>query len=99
MPYHDPAVDFHSIEVCLALGIEPEKHLTWSVGLIMRHAYEERYGLVPPKELRIKTCGIGVHCFAIYKGWFWPEAEEIWLMHASPRLRSGPPPKGCLFWS
>ena len=64
------------IDVFKALGLEPSPKMTWSAGHLMRSRYQEIYGRLPPKELRPKTNGNGVHCFAIYPDGFRGEIEK-----------------------
>jgi hypothetical protein len=54
------------IDVCHDIGVEPTPELMWSVGLIVVNIFKQRYGALPPKDLRYKTYSEGVHCFAIY---------------------------------
>jgi hypothetical protein len=54
------------IDVFRELGYEPVKKETWAVGGIVRNKYYEAVGKLPEKKLRTKTCGVGVHCFAVY---------------------------------
>lgn len=54
------------IDVFRELGYEPIKQDTWAVGGIVRNRYYEAVGKLPEKKLRTKTCGVGVHCFAVY---------------------------------
>lgn len=54
------------IDVFREMGVEPEKHLTWAVGQIVVQEFKKREGKLPVKDLRRKTCGVGVHCFALY---------------------------------
>jgi len=54
------------VDVIRSMQIEPTPALTWMVGARVRELYYERMGVLPPKELRTKTAGIGSHCFAIY---------------------------------
>lgn len=66
------------IDVFRAIRVEPTKDKTWSVGLIVANQYIAEFGRQPPKENRTKTCGVGVHCFAIYPhDWFDRIAEVI----------------------
>ena len=54
------------IDVFREVGAEPTKDKTWAVGQMMQAHYAREHGHQPPKDLRVKTCGVGVHCFAIY---------------------------------
>lgn len=54
------------IDVFRELGYEPVKKETWAVGGIVRNKYYEAVGALPLKKLRTKTCGVGVHCLAVY---------------------------------
>lgn len=54
------------IDVLREMGIEPSKDLSWKLGIKVCLRYKEVYGQLPPKDLRPKTCGVGVHCFALY---------------------------------
>jgi len=58
-------------------GVETEKEKTWSVGVKAQHRYRQTYGCEPPKDLRTKTCGVGVHCFAIYPLEFKPTIMQL----------------------
>ena len=65
-------------QVCRAIGVQPEKRLMWSVGMIMQARYAEENGRQPPKDNRPKTNGEGVHCFALYPpDWFDAIADTI----------------------
>ncbi len=57
--------------------MEPDKESTWSVGLKARNLWVKNHHSEPPKELRKKTCGIGVHCFAIYPVEFKPAIVDL----------------------
>lgn len=39
--------------------------------------YAKRHGRQPPKDLRPKTRGPGVHCFALYPRAMLPELRDI----------------------
>jgi hypothetical protein len=67
-----------TIQVFRSLGIEPTSNQSWSVGLRVVHLYIKEFGEQPPKENRTKTCGVGVHCFALYpRDWYEKIAEII----------------------
>lgn len=65
------------IDRVVALGIEPEKHLTWAVGDAVRAKWEALTDSAPTKALRRKTSGTGSHCFAIYPEEFASEIDGI----------------------
>lgn len=79
---HRRGARFTVIDVIRSLKIEPEKRFDWAVGQMVRSRYEAEYGEEPPKELRTKTCGVGVHCFAVYPPAFLPIAISIVQRHA-----------------
>lgn len=54
------------IDVFREMGMETDKKKTWAVGQMMQKHYAKKHGCQPPKDNRTKTCGVGVHCFAIY---------------------------------
>jgi hypothetical protein len=65
-------------QVCKAIGVEPRKNITWSVGDIMQARYAAEFGHQPMKDNRPKTNGGGSHCFALYPpDWFDLIANEI----------------------
>lgn len=68
---------FTIIDVFKHLKFEAVKPYTWSAGLQLVKHYQAETGGLPPKELRTKTSGVGVHCFAIYPIEFWDKAEKI----------------------
>ena len=74
--YKDDA-DFTVIDVFRELDVETDKKLTVSAGLVARYKFEEITGSAPVKDLRTKTCGEGVHCFAIYPYWFRKVVRDI----------------------
>lgn len=74
--YTDDA-DFTVIDVFRELDVETDKKLTVSAGLVARYKFEEITGMAPRKDLRTKTCGEGVHCFAIYPYWFRKQVRAI----------------------
>lgn len=79
-----PGGRFTVIAVLRALGIAPHKSVTWPVGDVVRDAYRVRYGALPPKELRTKTCGAGGHCFATYPPHDWPWIVDLaWVTCAA----------------
>jgi hypothetical protein len=45
--------------------------------------------LLPVKDLRTKTCGVGVHCFALYPTDWWPVIEEAIRSVGGERDRQG----------
>ncbi len=65
------------IDVMRDMGCELDKRATWSIGGRVVAEYRSRTGRLPPKDLRTKTCGEGVHCFAIYPESFRPHIERI----------------------
>lgn len=66
------------IQVMRAMGVEPEKRLSWAVGIKVRNLWESITGELPPKDLRRKTNDPkGVHCFAIYPEAMRPHIERI----------------------
>jgi hypothetical protein len=54
------------IDVCRELGLEPEKNAMWDIGAKVRKLYTDKFGELPPKDLRDKTNGPGQHMFAVY---------------------------------
>ena len=64
------------------LGIEPENRLSWALGDLVREAWRRKTGELPRKRLRPKTHAKGSHCFAVYPGSFWDEAEALVSEHA-----------------
>jgi len=75
------------IDVFRELGYEPVKQDTWSVGGIVRNKYFEVVGKLPEKKLRIKTCGVGVHCFAVYPDTWRPVIADVIRENASQKSR------------
>jgi hypothetical protein len=73
------------IDVFREIGYEPIKQDTWSVGGLVRNKYFEVVGKLPEKKLRVKTCGVGVHCFAVYPDTWRPIIAEIIREHASQK--------------
>jgi hypothetical protein len=73
------------IDVFRSLGLETDKRTTWAVGYKVRDLYTQRYGGLPPKELRTKTCGVGVHCFAVYPPEMRTDIEAIIRRHIGAR--------------
>jgi hypothetical protein len=71
------------------LGVEPEPHATWAVGAAAREKYRERFGQLPPKELRPKTNGGGSHCFATYPESMRAEIEALVRAVAAQAARQG----------
>jgi hypothetical protein len=75
------------IDVFREIGFEPLKRDTWPVGHLVRNKYFEVVGKLPDKKLRTKTCGVGVHCFAVYPATWRPVIEEIIRAHASQKSK------------
>ena len=73
--------------VCRDEGIEPTKHMMWSVGQQMVKLYRDLYGALPPKDNRPKTYVRGVHCFAIYPETFRPYIVEALLAYGAEEAR------------
>lgn len=65
------------IDLLLQMGIAPEAPLSWEIGAIVREAYRAQYGRLPDKRLRVKTCGKGSHCFAVYPDEFLAVAAPL----------------------
>ena len=65
------------IDVMRDMGVEPHKSITWPIGLRVVHRFQQRFHRLPVKLLRTKTCGVGVHCFAVYPKSFRPEIEAV----------------------
>lgn len=80
------------IDVCRAMGVEPEKSMTWAVGSALQRRYEEIFERQPPKELRPKTNGGGSHCFAVY-----PETWRITIESLIKAHNPDPGRQGDLF--
>lgn len=77
------------IDVCRELKVEPEPHLTWSIGARVRDWYEMNYGVAPVKRLRPKTTRGGSHCFAVYPHHMWDLIANIIRMHQTEMQRQG----------
>jgi hypothetical protein len=73
------------IDVFRELGFEPVKQDTWAVGGLVRNKYLEIVGKLPEKKLRTKTCGEGVHCFAVYPDTWRPMIADIIRAHATQK--------------
>jgi hypothetical protein len=88
------------IDVARDMGIEPNKQMMWSVGLVVVNIFKQRYGALPPKDLRDKTYEEGVHCFAIYPETFRAVIEQAFRTHCTEKARQlelfprVPPPPG-----
>ena len=65
------------IDVCRSLGVPLHKSFTWPLGLKVVNRFKAKFHRLPRKDLRTKTSGEGVHCFAIYPKSFQPEIEAI----------------------
>jgi|TARA_R100001244_G_C5063108_1_gene109368 hypothetical protein len=72
-----------------ALRVEPNKHVTWSVGDVVMNKYVDEYGRQPPKVLRPKTNAGGSHCFALYPSKWTPIIDRIILAHGVEAQRQG----------
>jgi len=72
-----------------ALRVEPNKHVTWSVGDAVANKYVDEYGYQPPKVLRPKTNAGGSHCFALYPSKWIPIIDRIILAHGVEAQRQG----------
>lgn len=60
------------------LGFDyPDKWRAWALGNIVRDAWVRKNGSLPDKVLRVKTSGLGSHCFAHYPESFWPTIDSI----------------------
>lgn len=75
------------VNVCRALGVELKPETTWSIGAIVRQIYQDRFGHLPPKELRQKTSGTGSHCFAVYPEEMRAEIERVIREHRAEASR------------
>ena len=75
--------------VCKDMGVEPNPQMMWSVGQIVVRKFQQRYGSLPPKDLRPKTYEEGVHCFAIYPESFRSTIEDVIRAHGYERARQG----------
>lgn len=80
----DP-VEITIIDVFRELGFEPVKQDTWAIGGIVRNKYYETVGKLPEKKLRTKTCGEGVHCFAVYPESWRPLIADVIRAHATQK--------------
>jgi hypothetical protein len=76
-------------EVMKALGLEPEPHVSWSIGARVREEYVATMKAPPPKALRPKTSGSGSHCFAVYPPEMVPLIERIVGEHKAAAARQG----------
>ena len=65
------------IDVLRSMGIEPSKQLSWKIGIAVVTRFRQINGALPIKDLRTKTSGTGVHCFALYPESFRPEIVSI----------------------
>jgi len=63
------------VQVARAMGIEMSPTVAWSVGATVRDLYIDEFGCLPEKRLRMKSSGMGSHCFAIYPA-SWRERIE-----------------------
>lgn len=54
------------IDIMRAMGVVPEKHLSWAVGRAVGALYRAEFGRKPDIESRTKTNGGGTHPFAVY---------------------------------
>jgi hypothetical protein len=68
---------FTVIDVIRELGFETETRMDWSIGHKLRDAWHKDSGHLPVKGLRTKTCGRGVHCFALYPDQYRDEARFL----------------------
>ena len=76
-------------KVCKAMGVEPNPEMMWSVGQIVVRKFQQRYGSLPPKDLRQKTYTEGVHCFAIYPEHMRSTIEDTIRAHGYKQRRQG----------
>ena len=63
-------------DVFREMRAETDKQKTWAVGQMAVQHYRQKTGRLPPKELRTKASGEGVHCFAVYPEWMRPYIRE-----------------------
>jgi hypothetical protein len=77
------------IDVCRQMRVEPTKELTWPVGDRVRYIWERRYLASPEKDLRIKTCGAGSHCFAIYPEFMCETIRRVIKRQITEQQRQG----------
>lgn len=77
------------MDVLRDMKIEPEKHLSWAVGIACRVAWENIHGALPEKALRPKTNDRGSHCFAIYPDRFRATIVTIVKAHVTEARRQG----------
>ena len=55
----------------------PNRKQAWALGNLVRDAWVRDTGGLPDKVLRVKTSGLGSHCFAHYPAVFWPTMDDI----------------------
>lgn len=77
------------VDVARDANIEPNKQMMWTVGLIVVNIYKQRYGALPPKDLRRKTYDEGVHCFAIYPETFRSTILKVFREYLAEEARQG----------
>lgn len=85
-----------TVDVIRAMGIVPDKWLTWRVGGLMAHWYARHCRYQPHKDNGPKTNSGGSHCFAHYPLDMVPQIESFVRMCKFERERQGelfdPPP-------
>lgn len=64
-------------DVMKMMGVEGETRWNWSIGQKVVDRWHKLGHGEPEKRNRVKTSGVGVHCFAHYPRWFIPHIEEI----------------------
>lgn len=78
------------VEVCRAMGREPDKRTMWSVGDVMQKRFATRMGRQPDVELRPKTYADGgTQYHAVYPEEWWREIEEEIRKHATEEAKQG----------
>lgn len=77
------------IDVFHEMRVEADKEATWAVGQMAVQHYRKTYGELPPKDLRPKTCGVGVHCFAIYPESYRDTIKEFIRKVGAQSVRQG----------
>jgi hypothetical protein len=76
--------DYTLIDLLAELGYPTnDKHVNWELGALLRNEYRDQYGVLPPKQLDVKTIGTGSHCFAKYP----PEFKDHAVSAIRYRLR------------
>jgi hypothetical protein len=69
------------IDVMRDMGVEPDKDITWPVGLVVSNHWRSLHGELPPSRLRQKTDGGGSHHFAVYPEEWRPLIEKVINQH------------------